>query len=1483
MNRNNRHLALVMLLGFGSGLLSNSAVAQLIPDNSLGTESSIVTPQDVRDLIEGGAIRGNNLFHSFSEFNVNNSQAVYFLNPTGIENILTRVTGNNVSNILGTLGVEGTANLFLLNPNGILFGENAQLDLNGSFFVSTGESLVFENGFAFSAENPTSPPLLTINVPLGVQYGSNGLGNINNAGALTVQSGQSLVFNGNEIHNTGVLTALEGQVELLGNEVILGDGTGIEADLIRIQAQNNITIADQSNDQLRLAGNGGLVEMLADTNGDGVGNVVMEDTTSDTIKTNGQNIAISGANLILGNIDTSQFAVSGGDILATVNVDASGAIPEVGTSGVALFTFTVSELAEPISNLDVIFSAAHTWDSDLEVFLTSPAGTSFLLFSGVGGSGENFQDTLLDDGAETNISSGNAPFNGTFQPMGEGGLAIFDGENPTGVWQLEVIDLFEGDSGQLYSAGETAPWGEAVGTQLIFRTPSTVESGASGSIILNATSGSVSTGNVNSSSIFDASGFISINANNGGIQAGDLNSSNSLENGGDVNLVANENIITQTINTSSQTAKGGNISLLANQSVNVINSSIYTTTQGNSRAGNLTIQAGGTNPNFPAIQLVNTTIDVASFGSNGRTGDIILEATNGGAIALLGENSSATIFADTFADDPQVINQRTGGNIQLFGGDITIDGYTLVANVNIRALGNGGNVLIHGDSVFITNDAEISTTTLGSGKGGNIDIHSDNLFLDASVIDAETRGTGQGGKISIISNLLNLNNRAVVSTATLGSGDGGNINIESSDVFIDRESEVRSLVFDSGNGGDINVQSQQLTISDNSALIGDVAANWWASGTGGDINLNVSGTLLLVGGSPAPTGESTRITAGVQPNATGLSGDININAGSFLLQDGAILKASTASSGNAGNILIRANNVDISGSVPSSGLPSGLLASSTSTGQAGNITVESDIFHIAEGAVLNTRSQGEGNGGNIFVNTRTFEAVDGGQLVTTAFAQGEAGNILVNATEKAMISGSDLNYEERLAKFPPFDPLVANRITETGAGSGLYGNTQANSTGNGGNLRIEAGQLILENGALISASTQGEGNGGDISLNITESISLTNSSVSAAVEVSSFGKGGNITLSAPNILLRDRALLSATTQGQGNAGTVFLSADHFQGIQGAQIRTTTASDFNAGNITLKVTDSISLSGEATGLFANTETDSKGNSGNISLNSSSIAVQNQASIAVNSQGSGEGGRIELQGESLTLNNQAFLTAATASNQGGDISVQLNDLLLMRNNSQITATAGTAEAGGDGGNIDIKAKFIVAFPNENSDITANAFEGKGGNISLTAESIFGLQFRESQTPLSDITASSEFGLAGTVEITTPDVNPSEGLVELPEDVIDTTTLVAQSCAASQGKIASQRSEFIITGRGGLPANPNESLTHEAILADWVTMKDAPISGTFESMETVSSLSQSQNQVLEAQGWIVSSNGTLILTATPSTPQPQSSGQPSVSCQT
>ncbi|MDB9461457.1 filamentous hemagglutinin N-terminal domain-containing protein, partial [Dolichospermum circinale] len=200
--------------------------AQLTPDNTVGSTTRSDTVKGLTsDIIEGGATRGTNLFHSFTNFNVDAGKGVYFSNPADINNILTRVTGSSQSNIFGTLGVLGNANLFLINPNGISFGPNAQLDVKGSFVASTADKIVFDN-YQFTTTNPTAPPLLTVNIPLG-------LGFRDNPGDINIDlKGSTLAFNngqGLKVPQDKTLALIGGNVNINGNGV---DAEGLRAGIL---------------------------------------------------------------------------------------------------------------------------------------------------------------------------------------------------------------------------------------------------------------------------------------------------------------------------------------------------------------------------------------------------------------------------------------------------------------------------------------------------------------------------------------------------------------------------------------------------------------------------------------------------------------------------------------------------------------------------------------------------------------------------------------------------------------------------------------------------------------------------------------------------------------------------------------------------------------------------------------------------------------------------------------------------------------------------------------------------------------------------------------------------------------------------------------------------------------------------------------------------------------------------------------------------
>ncbi|NEP83104.1 MAG: filamentous hemagglutinin N-terminal domain-containing protein, partial [Okeania sp. SIO3C4] len=255
--------------------------SQIIPDQTLGKEHSVINSIDrLKEHIEGGAIRGSNLFHSFQEFNVGENRSVYFTNPPGIENILTRITGNNASNILGKLGVLGEANLFLVNPNGILFGPNSSLDIRGSFIATTADEIrLGENGL-FSVTNPQNSNLLSVEPSAlffnqispsalslnQISVSGTGILPVISESCLCVPSGETLGFIGREIIiDSGKLKTEQGRIEIgsVGNN-----------SLVRLENTNNYTLnySEVENFENIQIKNGAVV----DVSGEGSGEIQLQ-------------------------------------------------------------------------------------------------------------------------------------------------------------------------------------------------------------------------------------------------------------------------------------------------------------------------------------------------------------------------------------------------------------------------------------------------------------------------------------------------------------------------------------------------------------------------------------------------------------------------------------------------------------------------------------------------------------------------------------------------------------------------------------------------------------------------------------------------------------------------------------------------------------------------------------------------------------------------------------------------------------------------------------------------------------------------------------------------------------------------------------------------------------------------------------------------------------------------------------------------------
>lgn len=252
----------------------------------------------------------------------------------------------------------------------------------------------------------------------------------------------------------------------------------------------------------------------------------------------------------------------------------------------------------------------------------------------------------------------------------------------------------------------------------------------------------------------------------------------------------------------------------------------------------------------------------------------------------------------------------------------------------------------------------------------------------------------------------------------------------------------------------------------------------------------------------------------------------------------------------------------------------------------------------------------------------------------------------------------------------------------------------------------------------------------------------------------------------------------------------------------------------------------------------------------------LKLSDYGGISVRNGGTGNAGKLKINADLIKIKNQAGFAARSISGEGGDIFVQ-SDSLQMRGNGYINTNT---QGEGNGGNITINTNTLVAL--QNSDITANAENSFGGKVTINAEGIFGTQFREKPTQESDITASSELGAEfnGVVELNTPGIDPSSGIVQLPTDIIDSSNQIASGCSNQSGN------SFVVTGRGGIPQNPNEQIDSNL---SWNDVRD--LSAFNQQINNNAKVKQTSNNsaIVEATGFIRNEQGEIELVAAQNTP--------------
>jgi filamentous hemagglutinin family protein len=209
------YLRLIFIFFIAFYLQDSKIYSEIIPDGTLGSGKSISGP-NYKITSDLGKIAGNNLFHSFSEFNIYTNESATFSGPSNISNIISRVTGNQSSYIDGLLKSEiQGADFYFINPNGVMFGKNASIDVSGSFYVSSADYIKLGDNGRFDAKSPAEINLSIAN-PEAFGFLGNNINNIEIRGSrITVKEGKNIAFLcGDFFSNKSSIKAPEGSLTI---------------------------------------------------------------------------------------------------------------------------------------------------------------------------------------------------------------------------------------------------------------------------------------------------------------------------------------------------------------------------------------------------------------------------------------------------------------------------------------------------------------------------------------------------------------------------------------------------------------------------------------------------------------------------------------------------------------------------------------------------------------------------------------------------------------------------------------------------------------------------------------------------------------------------------------------------------------------------------------------------------------------------------------------------------------------------------------------------------------------------------------------------------------------------------------------------------------------------------------------------------------------------------------------------------------------
>jgi len=616
---------------------------------------------------------------------------------------------------------------------------------------------------------------------------------------------------------------------------------------------------------------------------------------------------------------------------------------------------------------------------------------------------------------------------------------------------------------------------------------------------------------------------------------------------------------------------------------------------------------------------------------------------------------------------------------------------------------------------------------------------------------------------------------------------------------------------------------------------------------------------------------SVSLAPGSTVNISGTD-TVSIRGGQFVLSVNNATLSTAESPSKPGNILLDAGSTVTS------------LTFGTDPGGAVTLSAEKGIV-LRGNSSITSRTDGQGNAGHVHVQAPSIEMREGSNIVTSTKGLGHAENVEINGNQITISSESSIN--TRTSAQGHGGDITIRGLTGKGTwakevrlsdASKLVSETSQGRTdtqGPAGNIHIETARLDLSGTSFLSSKSRGStGDAGTIFVNARDSVTISSSSqLTSDSSEQSLGNAGHITILAPSIIVENGGGVVTSTSSTGNAGTITINANNLHLLSGGHINSGSLIEYqeflpsgSAGSVTVQGlatrAQAILIDGAGSGIF--TDTQGTGSGGSISIQANSVTLKNGGQLSSQTSGteaSAGGGSITVHGNQVQLNSGASITAtSTGAANAGNINITAINGLRMQQTSSITTQAASNNTGshasggnikvttsptatvylqdstisasvpdgqGGGGNISIDPQLVIL---KNSKILAQADQGTGGNITITARLFL-------PDTISIVNADSGSGVNGTVTIQSPNSPASGRILPLGNRLLQATSLFTQRCAAvTNGTFSSFR-----MAANSLPVAPG----------NWLTSPVMPvISAATDSTTSKTGLRYDRNLLIEEQ---------------------------------